>query len=88
MHLHKADDAELLRIAGRAGLILVTADDDFATLHAAGTIEHAGVLLIPEFRRRDAERIAAAVVSLLESGRPNARELLAWDPESGWTAFP
>jgi len=84
MHLDQADDAEILRFAGATGLILVTADEDFAVLHPTRDPSHAGILLVPESRRGELRPVAEAVLWLLDSGWPLIGELYAWSAESGW----
>jgi hypothetical protein len=84
VQLDAATDAEILRIAGRAGLIVLTADDDFAGLHSDGTIEHAGILLIPQPRQENAASIVAAIVQLSASGAPAPGELYRLSEEGEW----
>jgi predicted nuclease of predicted toxin-antitoxin system len=84
LQLDAATDAEILRIAGRAGLIVLTADDDFIDLHRVTSTEHAGILRIPQPRRAEAATVVEALVSLLDAGFPLAGGLFAWTPEAGW----
>ena len=84
MHLDEAADREVLLVAARAGLILVTADNDFAALHRLGAIRHAGILLIPEFRRDEMRGIAEAIVALLGAGSEIEGELYQWRTTTGW----
>lgn len=84
MQLDSATDSEILQIAGRAGLIVLTADDDFVRLHDLARIEHAGILLVPQPRQESAAAIVAAVVRLLASGQPAPGELYRLTEEGEW----
>src|SRR5579875_2343111 len=84
MQLDTAADTEILQIAGRAGLIVLTADEDFARLHAVSQIEHAGILLIPQPNQQEAAAIVHEIVSRLDAGYPGRGELHRLTPEAGW----
>lgn len=86
VHLDAATDAEILQFASRTALTIVTADADFAGLHATSTVRHAGIVLIPQPRRQQAAHIVTEIVELLASGHPLPGELFRFIPETGWTA--
>lgn len=90
----KAGDEEHLLTAAQQGRTFITHDGkDFLLLHNAWrrwalawgvTVRHAGVVVIP--RRVPLARVEAAIVALIQSGRPRVNALYIWREQSGWSA--
>jgi len=87
-HLEQATDRDILRDAGGAGLIIITADEDFIHLHRAASADHAGVLFLPEIGHADVRRVAQVIAAFLDSAPDLTNELYAWTLTSGWTRVP
>ena len=92
-HLDTASDREILLLAGRLGLIVVTHNEShFTRLHRTGSIEHAGILALPQPAFEDVVATAEAIERLIRSDRPldNALYRLraggwqAWNQKQGW----
>jgi hypothetical protein len=72
VRLGGAGDSEILQIASRFGLTLVSSDNDFIDLHQMATIRHAGIVLIPPLPqepRREAAMMAEHLDWLVNSGQ-------------------
>jgi predicted nuclease of predicted toxin-antitoxin system len=88
MQLDRASDVEILHIAGLTGLVVVTADEDFADLHRSSGLGHAGILILPQVHPQGVRGLADVVLWLLFSERPLRNELYAWSEASGWVREP
>src|SRR4051794_4146404 len=82
--LDQATDAEILQHMARSGLVIVTADSDFARLHETRRLDHAGILLLPQVAGPKTAVIVAALTDLLRTEPPLVDELYAWSAAKGW----
>jgi hypothetical protein len=88
----RANDAEQLHTAARAGRVLVTHNRvDFALLHQAwclwpAPLQHSGILVIPQ-QRWSATEAAAELDGFIRTGLSLINALYIWTPSRGWISY-